>query len=68
MSVQVRRHRPGKDLDDFKNVAFEIYRDDPAWIPPLDMEISDRLTPRKNPFFQHAEVALFTATPNSAPQ
>ncbi len=61
MSVQIRRHRPGRDLDDFKNVAFEIYRDDPAWIPPLDMEISDRLTPEKNPFFEHAEVALFTA-------
>ena len=67
MSVQVRRHRPGKDLDDFKNVAFEIYRDDPAWIPPLDMEISDRLTPRKNTFFEHAEVALFTAWKGGTP-
>jgi hypothetical protein len=38
-----------------------VYRDDPAWVPPLHMEITDRLTPKKNPFFQHAEVALFTA-------
>lgn len=67
MNVQIRRHRPGKDLDDFKSVAFEIYRDDPAWIPPLDMEISDRLTPRKNPFFEHAEVALFTAWKGGTP-
>ena len=29
--------------------------------PPLNMEITDRLTPEKNPFFEHAEVALFTA-------
>ena len=42
-------------------VAFEVYRDDPAWVPPLHMEISDRLSPKKNPFFEHAEVALFTA-------
>ena len=61
MSIEVKQHQPGKDLKDFIQVAFEVYRDDPAWVPPLHMEISDRLTPKKNPFFEHAEVALFTA-------
>ena len=61
MSVEIRQHRPGKDLKDFIGVAFEIYADDPAWIAPLNMEIRDRLTPEKNPFFEHAEVAFFTA-------
>lgn len=61
MSVEIRQHRPGKDLKDFIQVAFDIYADDPAWVPPLNMEITDRLTPGKNPFFEHAEVALFTA-------
>ena len=64
MSVEIRQHRPGKDLKDFIGVAFEIYADDPAWIAPLNMEIRDRLTPEKNPFFEHAEVALFTAWKN----
>ncbi len=61
MSVEIKRHQPGRDLKEFIRVAFEVYRDDPAWVPPLNMEITDRLTPEKNPFFEHAEVALFTA-------
>jgi hypothetical protein len=61
MSVEIRQHRPGKDLKDFIQVAFDVYADDPAWVAPLNMEIKDRLTPEKNPFFEHAEVALFTA-------
>jgi hypothetical protein len=61
MSIEIKQHQPGRDLKDFIEVAFEVYRDDPAWVPPLHMEITDRLTPKKNPFFEHAEVALFTA-------
>jgi hypothetical protein len=61
MSVEIKEHQPGRDLKEFIEVAFEVYRDDPAWVPPLQMEITDRLTPEKNPFFEHAEVALFTA-------
>jgi len=61
MSIEIRQHQPGKDLKDFIQVPFEVYRDDPAWVAPLHMEITDRLTPEKNPFFEHAEVALFTA-------
>ena len=61
MSVEIKQHEPGKDLKDFIQVAFEVFEDDPAWVPPLHMEITDRLSPEKNPFFEHAEVALFTA-------
>ncbi len=61
MSIEIIEHQPGGDLDDFIQVAYEIYRGDPAWVAPLQMEIRDRLTPSKNPFFEHAECALFTA-------
>lgn len=61
MSIEVREHVPGADLDDFVQVAYEVYRNDSAWIAPLQMEVRDRLTPKKNPFFEHAECALFTA-------
>ncbi len=61
MSIEVIEHEPGVDLDDFVQVAYEVYRDDPAWVAPLQMEIRDRLSPSKNPFFEHAECALFTA-------
>lgn len=61
MSIEITEHQPGGDLDDFVQVAYEIYRTDPAWVAPLQMEIRDRLSPTKNPFFDHAECALFTA-------
>jgi len=61
MSVEIREHEPGRDLKDFMQVPYLVYRGDPAWIAPLRMEIRERLTPEKNPFFEHAEVGLFTA-------
>ena len=61
MTVQIRQHEPGKDLKDFLQLPYDIYRDDPAWIAPLRREVNERLTPRKNPLFEHADVALFTA-------
>ncbi|MGB5698098.1 MAG: hypothetical protein WBM46_20780 [Polyangiales bacterium] len=67
MSIEIKQHQPGEDLKEFIQIAFEVYRDDPAWVPPLHMEITDRLTPGKNPFFEHAEVGLFTAWKDGKP-
>jgi len=53
MTFTVRRHEPGKDLKAFLPVPYEISGDDPAWVAPLKMEVAERLTPRKNPFFGH---------------
>ncbi len=62
MSIQIRRVEPGsKRVRDFIAVAHRIYKGDPNWIAPLDFEFTDRLNPKKNPFFEHAEVALFLA-------
>ena len=61
MALEIREHRPGKDLDAFVEAGHIVFRGDPAWVPPLEMDIRDRLTPGKNPFFEHGEAALFTA-------
>ena len=61
MSIELHQHEPGRDLQDFIQFPHRLYRDDPAWIPPLNLEVAERLTPGKNPFFDHADVALFTA-------
>lgn len=63
MTIEIREHAPG-DIADFMKVADVVYRDDPSWIPPLDMELKDRLTPGKNPFWGHASGTLFTAWRN----
>ncbi len=61
MAVEIRQHEPGKDTRDFVQVAFEIFRGDPAWVAPLHMVMDEKLHPKKDPFYAHAEVALFTA-------
>jgi GNAT superfamily N-acetyltransferase len=49
------------DLKRFIEFPWQIYRDDPVWISPLRMERREHLNPKKNPFFDHAEVQLFLA-------
>ena len=61
MPVTIREHAPGTDIDPFVRAAHEVFRGDPAFIPPLDFDIKERLHPKKNPFFKRAEVTLFTA-------
>ena len=59
--VEIRQTPMGGDLKDFLDVVDTIYRDDPRYIRPLDMDLSDRLNPKKNPFFEHADGVIFTA-------
>lgn len=63
MSVEIRRTPLGGDLKSFLNVVDYIYRTDPSFVRPLDMEVKERLS-KKNPFWQHAEGVIFTAHRN----
>jgi hypothetical protein len=59
ITVRPVRDRKGKRA--FLDVPFAIYRDDPNWVAPLYIERFEHLDPKKNPYFQHAEVELFIA-------
>lgn len=59
--VDIRQTPMGGDMSDFLNVVDRIYRDDPVYIRPLDLDLRNRLNPKKNPFFEHAEGTTFTA-------
>jgi hypothetical protein len=61
MAIEIREHTPGRDVKDFIRAGHEVFRFDPAWVPPLDFEIKERLSPKTNPFFKRGEVTLFTA-------
>ncbi len=52
------------DLKRFVNVTREVYKDDPNWIQPLMLERMDVLRKDKNPYFDHANVAMWTAERN----
>lgn len=50
-----------KEFDAFLRLPWSIYKNDPNWVPPLLMELKERLDPKKNPFFQHARARYWLA-------
>ncbi|WP_394825157.1 hypothetical protein [Pendulispora albinea] len=59
--IEVRQIEAGGNLRDFLNVVDSIYASDPHYVRPLNMDIKDRLDPKKNPFFEHGDAVAFTA-------
>jgi len=49
------------DRKDFVDFAWEVYKDDPAWVPPLKDEVHGLIDPKKNPWFEHARARLWLA-------
>lgn len=64
MTIEIREHRPGRDLRDFIRASEVVYAGDPNWVEPLHFDLKARLTPGKSPFFLRGELALFTAWKN----
>src|SRR3569833_4541593 len=50
------------DRKAFVDFAWEDYKDDPHWVPPLKDEVHGLITPGKNPWFEHARAQLWLAT------
>jgi hypothetical protein len=63
MTVEIRKSPVGVRMDDFLNVVDYLYRGDPNYVRPLDLDIKQRVS-LKNPFFDHAEGVVFTAYRN----
>src|SRR6476659_10068255 len=59
--VTIRPVRTKKDRKAFVDLAWEVYKDDPAWVPPLKDEVHGLLSPKKNPWFEHARAELWLA-------
>ena len=49
------------DTKAFITFPRRVYTNDRHWVPPLLLDRKAFLNPRKNPFFQHAQVQLFLA-------
>ena len=48
----------------FLRVPNTVYADDPHYIPPLELERRDALSPKKNPYFKHAQHQYWIASQN----
>ena len=61
MHITVRSVETAADRKAFVELAFCLNAGDPNWVPPLKQEVYGLITPRKNPWFEHAEAQLFVA-------
>ena len=59
--ISVRPVASSREFRKFVGYPYERNRGDVHWVPPLRIGESERLTPKKNPFFAHAEVELLLA-------
>jgi GNAT superfamily N-acetyltransferase len=59
--LQVKAVKGEGELKKFITFPWEVYRDDPYWVPPLISERVEFLSAEKNPFFEHATVEFFMA-------
>ena len=59
--VSVRQVTGKRDLERFIRYPYELYKNDPHWVPPLRIAERERFDPEKNPFYQHAVIDLFLA-------
>jgi hypothetical protein len=59
--VTIRPVETKADRKAFVDFAWDVYENDPAWIPPLKDEVHGLITPGKNPWFEHARAQLWLA-------
>lgn len=60
-TLRVRRVDAAKGMEQFIRVPWQLYADDPHWVPPLNLDLQARLSASRNPYFEHAEAAYFIA-------
>jgi GNAT superfamily N-acetyltransferase len=55
------------DVSKFIKLPFRLHKDSERWVPPLIMERREFLSPKKNPYYEHADVQLFLAERDGDP-
>lgn len=59
--ITIRPVLTKKDADTFIRFLWTIYKDSPAWVPPLMMDRRKLMDAKKNPFYRHADVEFYIA-------
>jgi GNAT superfamily N-acetyltransferase len=62
--IEITRVASRAERDAFIKFPWRIYKNDPAWVPPLLIERKAFLNREKHPFYQHGDAALFLASRN----
>lgn len=63
-TISIHKVETPRQRRKFTTFPWEIYRDDPLWVPPLLPERMKQLDPERGTFFNHGEAAFFMAYQN----
>ncbi len=66
-SLRIQAVEDRRTLKRFLSMPARLYAGDPLWVAPLMFERLEHLNPRKNPYFEHAEVAYWLALRGERP-
>ena len=58
VQISLSNHRQVKQ---FLNLSYKIYRNTPQWVPPLSFDAQRMLDQRLHPFYKHSQAAFFLA-------
>jgi GNAT superfamily N-acetyltransferase len=64
LSIEISEVRSRQERDAFIKFQWQIYADDPVWVPPLIVERKAFLDRNRHPFYRHGDAALFLARKN----
>lgn len=64
MTTKIEHVQTKKQLEQFIRIPWEVYKQDPNWVPWLYFERLEFFDKTKNPFFEHAEADYFIAYHN----
>jgi hypothetical protein len=64
MSIEIRIVEKKWELKAFVRFPYAIYKSDPCWVPPLDLDELKTLRKDKNPAFEHCESSYWMAYRN----
>jgi hypothetical protein len=59
--ITIKEAKTKKELKEFIKFSFELYKDNPYWIPPIINDELEGFDKDKNPAFKHAEAYFYIA-------
>jgi ribosomal protein S18 acetylase RimI-like enzyme len=60
-AIEISEVESKREQNAFIKFPWRIYRNDPAWVPPLIIERKAFLDRKRHPFYRHGDAALFLA-------
>ncbi len=56
-----------RDVNKFIKLPYNLYRDNPYWVPPMNAEMHTAMNRGQHPFYKHSKAAFFLAEDNGNP-